>query len=103
MTTRTFWNSVAKAEQDLAEELESVKAEAAFIEPTQDPQGIISEAMQFIMRYGDKLPSAADVASSQEAISEMMRHLPRPGQGGPPAPGLDAGPGPMPGMPGPGQ
>lgn len=103
MITRTFWNSVVKAEKDLSEELESVKAEAASVEPGQDPQGIISEAMQFIMRYGDKLPSAADVAGSQDAINDLMRQLPRPGgQGGMPGmPSLGQGGAGVPGMPGP--
>merc|ERR1719326_1925573 len=35
--------------------------------------------MHFIMRYGDKLPSAAEIASSADAITDMMRHLPPPG------------------------
>jgi len=78
--TSKFWNSVVEAERELSLELESVKAEAARVEPTQDPQGIISEAMQFVVRYGDKLPSAADVAGSADAIADLMRHLPPPGQ-----------------------
>jgi len=92
MITRTFWNSVLEAEQDLTQELESVKLEASCVEPGQDPQGIISEAMQFVMRYGDKLASGPDVDGSADAITEMMRHLPAPGAagggggGGPPGP-----------------
>mmetsp|Transcript_119554 Transcript_119554/g.385988 ORF Transcript_119554/g.385988 Transcript_119554/m.385988 type:complete len:308 (-) Transcript_119554:218-1141(-) len=90
--TRKFWNSVVDAERDLSLELESVKAEAAAVEPTQDPQGIISEAMQFVMRYGNKLPTAPDVPSSGDAIGDLMKHLPPPGHpGGPPAPPLPPG------------
>mmetsp|Transcript_137185 Transcript_137185/g.382656 ORF Transcript_137185/g.382656 Transcript_137185/m.382656 type:complete len:326 (-) Transcript_137185:125-1102(-) len=97
--TRKFWNSVVEAERDLSLELESVKGEAAHIEPSQDPQGIISEAMQFIVRYGDKLPSATDVANSQDAISDLMKQLPHPGQPGMPGmPGMPGVPG-VPGMP----
>jgi len=92
MVTKQFWDSVVRAERNLSMELEAVKREASFVEPTQDPQGIISEAMQFIMRYGDKLPAAADVASSADAINDLMKHLPQPGQGGVP-PGM-----PHPGM-----
>merc|ERR1719247_3013032 len=77
--TRSFWNSVVDLERELSQELELVKAEAQSIEPTQDPQGIIQEAMHFILRYGDKLPSAAEIASSADAITDMMRHLPPPG------------------------
>lgn len=93
MITRTFWESVTEAEKELSQELESVKFEASCVEPTQDPQGLISEAMQFVLRYGDKLPSAADIAGNADAITEMMKHLPPPGHagsgvGGPPgAPG----------------
>mmetsp|Transcript_133453 Transcript_133453/g.333143 ORF Transcript_133453/g.333143 Transcript_133453/m.333143 type:complete len:346 (-) Transcript_133453:52-1089(-) len=96
MITRTFWNSVMEAEQDLTQELESVKLEASCVEPSQDPQGIISEAMQFVMRYGDKLASTAEMDPSTDAITEMMRHLPPPGA----AAGGGAGGGP-PGAPGP--
>jgi len=77
MITRAFWNSVMEAERDLSQELESVKQEAACVEPTQDPQGIISEAMQFIMRYGHQLPSAADVAGT-DAFAELLGRLPAP-------------------------
>jgi len=80
--TRTFWNSVVEAERELSLELESVKGEAAHIEPSQDPQGIISEAMQFIMRFGDKLPSAADMTSSPDVIGDLMKQLPHPGMPG---------------------
>jgi len=110
MITRTFWNSVVELERELSQELENVKAEAQFIEPAQDPQGIIQEAMHFILRYGDKLPSASEIASSADAITDLMRHLP-PGMGPPGGPpvmppgmglpgmGLPGVPG-MPGMPG---
>jgi len=98
--TRKFWNSVVDVEKQLSEELENVKAEAAGIEPTQDPQGIISEAMHFVLRYGDKLPSASEIASSADALTDLMRSLPPPGH--PDAlrgmPGMP--PGGMPGMPG---
>merc|ERR1719321_287756 len=94
MITRTFWNSVIDIEKELSQELEVVKSEAQFIEPDQDPQGIIQEAMHFILRYGDKLPSAAEIASSADAITDMMRHLPPPGH-----PDLPISPG-MPGLPG---
>jgi len=77
MITHTFWKSVVEAERDLSAELESVKREAACVEPTQDPQGIISEAMQFIMRYGHQLPSAADVAGT-DAFAELLGRLPAP-------------------------
>jgi len=86
MITQTFWDSVTDTEKELSQELESVKLEASCIEPTQDPQGIISEAMQFVRRYGSQLPSAADVAGGADAVAEMMRHLPPPGHAahGPP-------------------
>jgi len=99
--TRKFWNSVVDVERELSQELENVKAEAQCIEPTQDPQGIIQEAMHFILRYGDKLPSAAEIASSADAITDLMKHL-GPGAGGMPPgmPGLPGMPGMPPGMPG---
>lgn len=93
MITRTFWESVTEAEHDLTAELENVKLEASCVEPTQDPQGIISEAMQFVLRYGDKLASAGDMDSGVDPITEIMRHLPQPGAppgGG--APGGQSGP-----------
>lgn len=100
--SKTFWNSVVETERELSAELEGVKAEAANVEPTQDPQGIISEAMQFVLRYGDKLPSAADVANTADAIADLMKQMP-PG-GMPPGgmhPGMSPGlpPGVPPGMP----
>lgn len=95
--TKTFWSSVVDAERELSQELEAVKAEASFVEPGQDPQGIISEAMQFILRFGDRLPSAAEMGTA-DAINDLMKHLPPPGHpalgalgglgGGPPVPGL---------------
>jgi hypothetical protein len=95
--TRTFWQSVVDIEKELSQELENVKLEAQFIEPRQDPMGIIQEAMHFITRYGDKLPSATEIAQSAEAITDMMRQLP-PGQH-PPMPGMPGMPG-LPGLPG---
>lgn len=92
--TRTFWNSVVNLEKELSEELEEVKHEAQSLEPKQDPQAIIQEAMHFIMKYGDKLPS--DLMSSVDAVNEMMRQLPIP----PGMPGLPPGAGIPPGMPG---
>merc|ERR1740117_1956526 len=77
--SKRFWDSLMEAEKTLSNELEDVKTEAARIEPTQDPQGIINEAMQFVVRYGDKLPSAADVTKSADAIADLMKHLPPPG------------------------
>jgi len=104
MITRTFWESVMEAEKDLSQELENVKLEASCVEPTQDPQGIMNEAMQFVMRYGNQLPSAADVAGGADAVAEMLRHMPPPGAGGPPGappPGAKLGPGPPGALPGP--
>mmetsp|Transcript_15874 Transcript_15874/g.45225 ORF Transcript_15874/g.45225 Transcript_15874/m.45225 type:complete len:338 (-) Transcript_15874:68-1081(-) len=66
IVTRTFWESVLDAEKELAQELENVKLEASCLEPRQDPQGIISEAMQFFMRYGDRLPDAPDVGEASD-------------------------------------
>lgn len=91
VVTKTFWDSVVKVERELSMELEKVKAEAACIEPAQDPQGIISEAMQFILRFGDRLPSPSDVPAGTDAVDEMMKHLPQMGQPGPgPPPGHPA-------------
>eukprot|EP00930_Biecheleria_cincta_P098265 TRINITY_DN8993_c0_g1_i1.p1 TRINITY_DN8993_c0_g1~~TRINITY_DN8993_c0_g1_i1.p1 ORF type:complete len:348 (-),score=88.16 TRINITY_DN8993_c0_g1_i1:12-1055(-) len=67
--TSKFWNSVLAAERELSQEIESVKAEALAIEPTHDPQGIISEAMQFVVRYGDKLPSPPDLSAAAAAAA----------------------------------
>lgn len=94
--TRRFWNSVVDVERELSMELENVKVEAAAIEPAQDPQGIIQEAMHFILRYGDKLPSAEEIASSADAITDLMRSMP-PGGMPPGMPGMPPG---MPGLPG---
>lgn len=84
VVTRKFWQSVVDIEKELSQELDNVKSEAQFIEPDQDPQGIIQEAMHFILRYGDKLPSAAEIASSADAITDMMRHLSPPNMMGRP-------------------
>eukprot|EP00413_Alexandrium_margalefii_P029396 CAMPEP_0204564620 /NCGR_PEP_ID=MMETSP0661-20131031/34993_1 /ASSEMBLY_ACC=CAM_ASM_000606 /TAXON_ID=109239 /ORGANISM="Alexandrium margalefi, Strain AMGDE01CS-322" /LENGTH=316 /DNA_ID=CAMNT_0051572283 /DNA_START=87 /DNA_END=1033 /DNA_ORIENTATION=+ len=94
--TRKFWNSVVDAERQLSLELEAVKAEAACIEPSQDPQGIISEAMQFVIRF----PQAADMSNSPDSIADAVKQLPPPGHAG--VPGMPPMHG-MPGMPGPGQ
>lgn len=102
--TRKFWNSVVDAERQLSQELEAVKGEAACIEPTQDPQGIISEAMQFVIRF----PQAADMpTSAADNIADMLQQQqPPPGHGHPGMPGMPPGPGRPgmpPGMPGAGQ
>lgn len=101
IVTKQFWNSLLEVEKLLTAEIESVKAEAAAVEPRQDPQGIIAEAMQFVVRYGDQLPSAEDVQSSADALADLMKHL--PGAGGqlpplPPGSGL-GGKGALPPMP----
>jgi len=83
---RKFWNSVMDAERDLSQELESVKAEAAGIEPTQDPQSIISDAMQFVLHYRDKLPQNPEGGTTADAIADLMQHLPPPGHPGHPLP-----------------
>lgn len=101
--SRTFWNSVVEAERELSLELEAVKAEAACVEPTQDPQGIISEAMSYIIRYGDKVPATTDLVNNQDAINDLMKHLPQPGHNhGPPGhghPGMPPGMGQPPALP----
>ncbi|CAK9082737.1 unnamed protein product [Durusdinium trenchii] len=65
--TSKFWNSVLAAERELSQEIEAVKNEALAIEPSHDPQGIVSEAMQLVVRYGDKIwdkfPEPPDNAS----------------------------------------
>eukprot|EP00929_Paragymnodinium_shiwhaense_P049640 TRINITY_DN25023_c0_g1_i1.p1 TRINITY_DN25023_c0_g1~~TRINITY_DN25023_c0_g1_i1.p1 ORF type:complete len:375 (+),score=93.65 TRINITY_DN25023_c0_g1_i1:38-1126(+) len=85
-----FWNSVVQVERDLSLELEAVKGEAAKVEPLQDPQGLISEAMQFVLKYGDKLPSTKEITDSVDALTELLKHLPPPPEGGmmPPGGGL---------------
>mmetsp|Transcript_33273 Transcript_33273/g.99085 ORF Transcript_33273/g.99085 Transcript_33273/m.99085 type:complete len:328 (-) Transcript_33273:167-1150(-) len=97
--TRQFWNSVVDAERQLSQELEAVKGEAAHIEPSQDPQGIISEAMQFVIRF----PQAADMPNNPDNV-DLMKQMPPPGHPGMPSmPGMPPGmPGmpPMPGVPG---
>mmetsp|Transcript_95876 Transcript_95876/g.276890 ORF Transcript_95876/g.276890 Transcript_95876/m.276890 type:complete len:345 (+) Transcript_95876:85-1119(+) len=104
MVTRTFWESVTEAEKELTQELEHVKVEASCVEPKQDPQGIINEAMQFVLRFGAQLPPG-DQAPSADAIAEMLRQGPAPGaatgpQGHPgAASGGQLGPCPPGGMP----
>jgi len=70
--SKKFWDSVVEIERDLSAELEEVKLEASQVEPTQDPQGIISEAMQFVLRYGDKLPTPQEMAEGKDALHELM-------------------------------
>jgi hypothetical protein len=101
--TKQYWNSVVQAEQEISHELDKVKAEAAAVEPTQDPRRLIQEAMQFLTRYGDRLPSAEDIASSADAFADVLKHLPGPGAlpglaGMPPGalPGLGLPPGALP-------
>lgn len=77
MITTVFWDSVTAAERELTEELEAIKYEASCLEPTQDPQGIIQEAMQFVVRYGQSA-AAANVSQDVDAIEQMLRHLPPP-------------------------
>jgi len=84
IVTRKFWTSVMDAEHDLSQELESVKAEAAAIEPTQDPQSIISEAMQFVLHYRDKLPQCTEAGNTADAFADLMQNLPPPGHPGHP-------------------
>lgn len=91
MITTLFWDSVTAAERDLSEELESIKYEASCVEPGQDPQGIIQEAMQFVVRYGASA-AAANTSPEGDAIEEMLRLLPPPPDPNAPRP-------PMPGMP----
>mmetsp|Transcript_29786 Transcript_29786/g.67475 ORF Transcript_29786/g.67475 Transcript_29786/m.67475 type:complete len:328 (+) Transcript_29786:70-1053(+) len=97
--TRKFWNSVVEAERELSLELEAVKGEAAHVEPTQDPQGIISEAMQYVVRFGDKMPAANEIPGKADAIGDLMKQLPHPGM---PHPGMPHPGAPHPGMPHPG-
>jgi len=96
LITRRFWNSVVEAERELSQEFESVKTEASCVEPGQDPQGIIREAMQFIWRYGDKLPSADPAGAGGDALTQLLRYLPPPGhpQGQPPLQHPQGGPAP---------
>mmetsp|Transcript_41325 Transcript_41325/g.76910 ORF Transcript_41325/g.76910 Transcript_41325/m.76910 type:complete len:315 (+) Transcript_41325:91-1035(+) len=96
--TSKFWNSVLAAERELSREIEALKLEALAIEPSQDPQGIVSEAMQLVVRYGDKIwdrfpeppenPGGAAMAAAAKAVAGGM---PRPG-----APPLYPPPGPPP-------
>mmetsp|Transcript_70904 Transcript_70904/g.154037 ORF Transcript_70904/g.154037 Transcript_70904/m.154037 type:complete len:318 (+) Transcript_70904:117-1070(+) len=95
--TKKFWDSVMAAERELSQELENVRGEASNVEPGQDPQGIISEAMQFILRFGSKVPSPSELASA-DAMAELKKKL--PGQAG--FPGMGPGampPGPRPSAP----
>lgn len=87
--TQMFWKSVVEVEHEVSYELEEVKHEAASLEPTQDPQSIITEAMQWLFRFGDKLPP--DPAPGQNPLEALLGNLP----GGLPPGGLPG----MPGMP----
>jgi len=86
IVSKKFWDSVMEAERSLSAELEAVKYEASQVEPTQDPQGLISEAMQFVLRYGDKLPSSQEMADDADALENLMKQLQPPAgpPGGPP-------------------
>lgn len=84
MITTKFWNSVKKTEEDLGQELDNAKFEALCVEPAQNPQGIISEAMHFVMTYGNQHAAHPDSAKSRaEIIEDMVNHLPGPGSGPP--------------------
>ncbi|CAJ1333216.1 unnamed protein product [Effrenium voratum] len=102
--TSKFWNSVLAAERELSQEIEAVKHEAYSMEPNHDPQGIISEAMQLVVRYGDKiwekfpeppdkiggnaLAAAAKVMAAAGNMPNMpmpnMPNMPRPPGAAPP-------------------
>mmetsp|Transcript_23837 Transcript_23837/g.42614 ORF Transcript_23837/g.42614 Transcript_23837/m.42614 type:complete len:335 (+) Transcript_23837:120-1124(+) len=99
-----FWNSVLAAEKQLSQEIESVKAEAFSIEPTHDPQGIVSEAMQFVIRYGDKITHnevpSADAAGAAAPSAEALGAAAKALAGMPGMPRLPGGPGSLPMPPG---
>lgn len=78
MITRQCWASVEQAEKDLSQEISAVKFEASQMEPSQDPQGIIQEAMQFVHRYGEGPGRDAEITNAVEGISDMLKHLPAP-------------------------
>lgn len=99
IVTLKFWNSVVEAERDLSTELECVKGEAASIEPTQNPQGIINEAMQFVVRFGDKLPAMDGGADAFAEAMTKVAMMPQPGHPGHPMGMRPPGPGPMPQLP----
>lgn len=101
--TSKFWNSVLAAERELSREIEAVKNEALAIEPSHDPQGIVSEAMQLVVRYGDKIwdkfPEPAENApGGSNALAAAAKAVAAAG-GMPRPPG--APPGPFPPPPGP--
>eukprot|EP00438_Fugacium_kawagutii_P024916 Skav236064 [mRNA] locus=scaffold2566:238081:240385:+ [translate_table: standard] len=106
--TSKFWNSVLAAERELSQEIEVVKSEALAIEPSHDPQGIVSEAMQLVVRYGDKIwdkfPEPPDNApggslnQGSNALAAAAKAVAAAG-GMPRPPG--APPGPFPPPPGP--
>lgn len=109
IVTQRFWNSVVEVEHEVSDEIEEVKLEASSIEPNQDPQGIISEAMQWLYRFGDKLPpdpspganpleallsgNPAAAAGLKNGLAGVPGMPPMPPGMGPPFPGAD-GPGP---------
>jgi len=77
--TRTFWDSVLEAEKTFSAEIDDVKAEAACLEPNEDPQSIVSQAMQFVIQYGQSAAAAANAdLCISDAINDMIRHLPPP-------------------------
>lgn len=103
IVTQRFWNSVVEVEHEVSEEIEEVKNEAASLEPHQDPQGIISEAMQWLFRFGDKLPPdpppganplEALLSANPAAAAGLGNGLPGMPPGMPPHLGGMGGPGP---------
>eukprot|EP00933_Yihiella_yeosuensis_P050311 TRINITY_DN48099_c0_g1_i1.p1 TRINITY_DN48099_c0_g1~~TRINITY_DN48099_c0_g1_i1.p1 ORF type:complete len:363 (-),score=94.24 TRINITY_DN48099_c0_g1_i1:120-1127(-) len=113
IVTSKFWNSVQEVEKNLSRELDEVKMEAFHIEPNQDPQGIISEAMQIVIRYGpdaaddipgpEDAPGPAQLAKAAQAVAKAMPPgMMPPGAGMMPPmmpPGGPGGPGGPPMMP----
>lgn len=101
IVTQRFWTSVVEAEQEVSDEVEDVKTEAAAIEPNQDPEGLISEALQWLFRFGDKMPpdppAGADPLQALHAAAAAAG-LPPNGLGG--LPGMGGMPTGMPNMPG---
>jgi len=77
--TTQFWESVQKAEQELSKELEAVKMEALGVEPLQNPQGILSEAMQFLLRFGDDVVPSPQ-GTGEDPIDMLLDKLPAQGK-----------------------
>mmetsp|Transcript_89597 Transcript_89597/g.187156 ORF Transcript_89597/g.187156 Transcript_89597/m.187156 type:complete len:381 (+) Transcript_89597:53-1195(+) len=84
--TQHFWATVKEAEQDVSGELDAIKFEASSVEPNQDPQGLVTEAMQVVVRSGI---NAAHVTPTKEMLTEIMRKIPGPGN--PPVQGMPSG------------